>query len=380
MSLAPWTEEHEMFRKTVRDFAQKELAPHAEEWEREGIFPRELFPRFAEMGFFGIHYPEELGGLGLDWWYNVAYLEELQHSRNAGLNMGMFVQSDIATPIIDEIGTEEQKQEFLVPAIKGEKIAALGVTEPDTGSDVASIRTTAKRVGDDYVINGAKTYITNGTRADFITLAVRTGDEGYGGVSLMLFPTDTKGFECSKSLKKLGNWSSDTGLLFFDDCKIPARCLLGEENQGFYYIMTGFQGERLVAAAAAIGGMDLMIRDAMQYAKERKAFGRPIVGFQVWRHKLVDLMTKVEAGRWLTYSATDKFVKGEPCITDISMAKLYTADLANQVAYECLQIHGGAGYMAEYDISRAYRDVRLLPIGAGTSEVMKEIISKAVGM
>jgi alkylation response protein AidB-like acyl-CoA dehydrogenase len=380
MSLAPWNDEHEMFRKTVREFAQKELAPHAEEWETAGIFPRELFKSFADMGFFGITFPEEVGGLGLDWWYNIAYLEELQHSRNAGLNMGMFVQSDIATPIINEIGTQEQKEEFLMPAIKGERIAALGVTEPDAGSDVASIRTTAKRVGDDYVINGAKTYITNGTRADFITLAVRTGEDGYGGVSLMLFPTDTKGYECSKSLKKLGNWSSDTGLLFFDDCKVPARCLLGQENHGFYYIMTGFQGERLVAAAAALGGMDLMVKDAMQYAKERKAFGRPIIGFQVWRHKLVDLMTKIEAGRWLTYSAVDKFVKGEPCITEISMAKLYTADLANQVAYECLQIHGGAGYMAEYDIARAYRDVRLLPIGAGTSEVMKEIISKAVGM
>jgi citronellyl-CoA dehydrogenase len=380
MSLVPWTPEHETFRKTVRDFSTKELAPNVEQWEQEGIFPRELFKRFAEMGLFGIHYPESVGGLGLDWWYVTAYIEELAHSRCAGLNMAMYVQGEMATPIINDIGTEEQKQEFLEPALAGEKIAALGVTEPDAGSDVASIRTTARRVGGDFVINGAKTYITNGTRADFITLAVRTGDEGHGGISLVLFPTDVKGFTVSKSLEKLGNWSSDTGLVFFEDCKIPARYLLGEENQGFYYIMMNFQGERLTAACAANGGMQLMWNDAVEYGLERKAFGRPIAKFQVWRHKLVELLTQIEAGRQLTYTAVDKFNRGENAVKEISMAKLYTADLAQKVAYECLQLHGGAGYMAEYDISRAFRDVRLLSIGGGTSEIMKEIISKAVGL
>lgn len=380
MSLVPWTPEHEQFRKTVRDFCQKELAPHTEEWEAAGIFPRELFKRFAELGFFGIHYPEELGGSGLDWWFTAAYIEELAHSRNAGLNMSMMVQSEMATPIIGEIGTDEQKAEFLAPALAGDKIAALGVSEPDAGSDVANIRTTAKRDGDDYVINGAKTYITNGTRADFITLAVRTGDEGFGGISLVLLPTDIKGYEVSKSLKKLGNWSSDTGLIYFDNCRIPVRYRLGEENHGFYHIMTNFQGERLVAALAATGGMKLMWEDAVAYGKERQAFGRPIVKFQVWRHKLVDLLTQIEAGRQLTYMATEKFNRGENAVAEISMAKLYTADLAQRVAYDCMQLYGGAGYMAEYDISRAFRDVRLLSIGGGTSEVMKEIISKMVNL
>ncbi|MEE8410191.1 MAG: acyl-CoA dehydrogenase family protein [Myxococcota bacterium] len=380
MSLVPWTPEHEQFRKTVRDFCTKELAPYTDEWEQAGIFPRELFKRFGEMGFFGIHYPEEVGGSGLDWWFTTAYIEETAHSRNSGLNMAMYVQGEMATPIINEIGTDEQKKEFLIPALEGEKIAALGITEPDAGSDVASLRTTAKRVGDEYVINGAKTYITNGTRADFVTLAVRTGDVGFGGISLVLFPTDTKGYTVSKPLKKLGNWSSDTASLFFEDCKIPARYLLGEEDQGFRYIMTNFQGERLVAAIAAVAGMQRIWDEAVQFGSDRKAFGRPVIKFQVWRHKFVDLLTQIEAGRQLTYMAVDKFNRGEIAVKEISMAKLYTADLAQKVAYECLQIHGGAGYMAEYDISRAFRDIRLLPIGGGTSEVMKEIISKMIDL
>ncbi len=380
MSLVPWTPEHDLFRKTVRDFAQKELAPHSQEWEEAGIFPKELFRRFGEMGFHGINYPEELGGSGLDYWYVVAYCEELAHSRNAGLNMAMLVQSQMATPVLREIANDDIKKEFLVPAIKGDRIAALGVSEPDAGSDVANIRTTARRVGDDFVINGAKTYITNGTRADFITLAVRTGDEGYGGISLIVFPTDTKGFVVSKSLKKLGNKSSDTGLLFFEDCKVPARYIIGEENHGFYYIMSNFQGERLVGALGGVAGAQMMWDDAVQYATERHAFGRPIIKFQVWRHKMVELLTKIEAARQLTYMAVDKFNRGEDAVKEISMAKLYAGDLAQEVAYDCLQIHGGAGYMEEYDISRAMRDVRLLTIGGGTSEIMKEIIAKWHGL
>ena len=380
MGLAPFTEDHETFRKTVRDFCQKEMAPYTREWDEAGIFPRELFKRFGELGFFGIHYPEELGGSGQDFWYTAAYVEELAHARNAGTTMAMLVQSEMATPVIHAIGTPEQHDEFLKPAISGDKIAALGISEPDAGSDVANIRTTARRVGGDYVINGAKTYITNGTRADFITLAVRTGDDGYGGISLMTFPTDTPGFQVSRSLHKLGNLASDTGLLYFDNCKIPARYLLGEENHGFYYIMTNFQGERLVGALGAVSGMQLMWDDAIAYGSERRAFSRPIVKFQVWRHKLVDLLTQIEAARHLTYNAVDIFNRGDNAVKEISMAKLFAGDLAQKVAYECLQLHGGAGYMAEYDISRVYRDVRLLTIGGGTSEIMKEIIGKMVGL
>ncbi len=380
VSFEPFTEEHQAFRRTVREFCEKELAPHAREWDEAGQFPRELFRRFAELGLFGIRHPPEWGGSGLDYWYVVAYAEELARSRNAGLNMGMLVQGEMATPVIAELGTDEQKREFLAPAIRGERIAALAVSEPDAGSDVGAIRTTARRDGGDLVINGSKMWITNGSRADFLTLAVRTGEEGYGGLSLVTFPTDVKGFSVSRKLEKVGNLSSDTAVLYFEDCRIPGRYLLGEENQGFYYIMANFQGERLVAAIIAVAGMQLMVEDALRYGGERKAFGRPIAAFQVWRHRFAEHLTAVEAARWLTYRACDLFNRREPAVKEISMAKLFAGDLAQRVAYDCMQLHGGMGYVLESDIARAWRDVRLLTIGGGTSEIMKEIISKAVGL
>ena len=378
MTLAPFNDEHHEFRRSVQEFARNELAPHSHTWDQAGAFPLELFKTFGEMGYFGIHYPEEVGGSALDYWYLTAYVEALTEARNAGLVMAMLVQSEMATPIINVVGTEEQKKEFLIPALKGERIAALGITEPDAGSDVAAVRTTARKVGDDLVINGAKTFITNGTRADFITLAVRTGDAGHQGLSLLLFPTDTAGFSVSKSLKKLGNKSSDTGLLFFEDCKIPYRNLLGEEGQGFYHIMNNFQGERLVAALMATSAMERMWYDAVTYASERNAFGRAVLKNQVWRHRMVDLLTQIEAAKELTYSAVGKFNGGQNAVKEISMAKLFATELAQKVAYECMQLHGGNGYMEEYDIARAYRDVRLWTIGGGTSEIMREIIGKCV--
>src|SRR4051794_37983908 len=300
---APFTQEHEMFRRNLRNYVEKELAPHALEWDEAGIFPREVFTGMAEIGALGINYPEDVGGSNGDYWYVVVLAEELVHSRNAGVNMALLVQSQMATPIINEIGTAEQKKEFLAPALAGEKIAALGISEPDAGSDVANLKTTARRVGDEYVINGSKMWITNGTRADFITLAVRTGDAGYGGISLLTFPTDVKGFGVSKKLDKLGNLSSDTAVLFFEDCKVPARYLLGEENHGFYHIMTNFQGERLIAAVGAVAGMFRMVDDAIQYGNEREAFGKPLVKFQVWKHKFVEMLSQIEAAKWLTYRA-----------------------------------------------------------------------------
>jgi citronellyl-CoA dehydrogenase len=310
----------------------------------------------------------------------VAYAEELARSRNAGLNMAMLVQGEMATPVIGAIGTEEQKREFLAPALQGERIAALAISEPDAGSDVASIRTTARRAGDDLVVNGAKMWITNGARADFLTMAVRTGPEGHEGISLLLFPTDVKGFQVSKKLEKVGNLSSDTALLFFEDCRVPARWLLGDENQGFYHIMANFQGERLVAAIGAVAGMQLMVEGALRYGEERHAFGRPIVRFQVWRHRFAEHLAAIEAARWLTYRACDLFNRGQPAVKEISMAKLVACDLAQQVAYDCMQLHGGMGYVVETDIARAWRDARLLTIGGGTSEIMKEIIARAVGL
>jgi citronellyl-CoA dehydrogenase len=375
-----FTEEHDIFRKSFRDFVEKELTPHADEWEAAQLFPREVFTRMGELGFFGVSYPEEVGGAGGDWWYTAVYAEELVRSRSAGLNMSLMVQSTMATPVINEIGTREQKEEFLMPALRGEKIAALGVTEPYAGSDVAGIRTTARRDGSDYIINGSKTFITNGTRSDFLTLAVRTGGEGFGGVSLVLFPTDTPGFSVTRKLEKIGNRASDTAELAFEDCRIPQRYLLGEENQGFYYIMMNFQGERLIAALAAVAGAERAVNDAIRYGQEREAFGRPIGRFQVWRHEFTQLLTEIEAGKWLTYRATDLFNRRQDALKEITMAKLYGGEMACRVMDRCLQFHGGYGYIEEFPIARAWRDTRLVTIGGGTSEIMKEILSKRFGL
>jgi citronellyl-CoA dehydrogenase len=378
MIAAPFAEEHDLFRRTVREFAEKELAPHALEWDEEGIFPREIFRRAAEIGALGVGYPESVGGSGGDYWHVVVLAEELVRARNGGVSMALLVQAQMATPIIAAVGTDEQKKLFLAPALAGEKIAALGISEPDAGSDVASLATTARKQGGDYLINGAKMWITNGTRADFITLAVRTGGPGYGGISLLTFPTDVKGFSVSKKLHKVGNLSSDTALLFFEDCKVPARYLLGEENQGFHQVMVNFQGERLIAAVGAVAGMQQMLDDALRYGNERGAFGKPLIKFQVWRHKLVEHLAAVEAARWLTYRACDLFARKDPAVKEITMAKLFAGDLMQKVAYDCMQLHGGMGYVTETPIARAFRDARLITIGGGTSEVMKEILAKLI--
>jgi citronellyl-CoA dehydrogenase len=374
-------EEHEIFRKTLREFVAKEMTPYVDEWERAELFPRELFKRCGELGFLGVHYPESLGGSGGDYWYSVVWGEELVRARCSGVAMALAVQTDMATPIINEIGTKEQKEEFLAPAIRGDKIAALGISEPNCGSDVASIRTTARKDGSDYIINGAKCWITNGTRADFITLAVRTGapDSGYGGISLVLFPTNTKGFRVTKKIKKAGNHASDTAELAFEDCRIPQRYLLGEENAGFYYIMTNFQGERLIAAVKAVSGSQWALDNTIKYCQERTAFGRPILKFQVWRHQFAELATEIEAARWLTYRACDLFNRKQECVKEITMAKLFAGELLNKVTDRCLQAHGGFGYSDEFPISRQWRDARLITIGGGTSEIMKEILSKRLG-
>lgn len=375
-----FTEDHDIFRKSVRNYVEKELQPHADQWEEDHDFPNHVYKQMGDLGFLGAGYPEEKGGSGGDYWHTAVVVEELPRSRMAGLNMALMVQAQMATPIIGEIGTQEQIDEFLKPALAGDKIAALGVSEPDAGSDVASIRTTARRDGDDYIINGQKTFITSGTRADFITLAVRTGGPGFAGISLLLFPTNTPGFKLGKKLKKMGNHTSDTAELFFEDCRVPARYLLGEENMGFYYIMQNFQGERLVAALAGISGAQMLVEATMQYTQERQAFGKPVSKFQVVKHTLVDLLTQIEAGRWLGYRCVDLFNRKIPCVKEISMAKLYTGELVNRVADRCVQMHGGWGYVEDFWVARAYRDMRLLSIGGGTSEIMKEIISKTVGL
>lgn len=381
LSFPPWNDEHSALRKTVREFALTRLAPHRSEWDKARMFPvREVFKEMAELGLLGIRFPEQYGGLGLDWWYSTAYVEELCKARNGGVIMSTLVQTDMATPVVAEIGTPEQCEEFLVPCIAGDYIAALGVTEPGAGSDVANIRTTARKDGSDFIINGAKTYITNASVADFIVLAVRTGDEGHFGISLVLFPTKTKGFSVGRKLDKLGTHAIDSSEIHFDNCRIPQRYLLGQENAAFIHIMKNFQGERLVAALMGTAGMDIQLKDAMEYGASRQAFGRPISKFQVWKHKFAEHLTAVRAAKLLTYSAVDACNTLDDPTLQVSQAKLFVADLAQKVAYDCLQFHGGYGYVEEYDICRAYRDVRLLPIGGGTSEVMKEIIAKWSGL
>jgi citronellyl-CoA dehydrogenase len=386
----PFTDEHQEFRKTVRAFAEKELAPFADEWEESGCFPNHVFKRAGELGILGAHFPEEHGGAGLDYWFSVAKAEELPRSKMAGVGMGLLVQSDMATPVISDLGTKEQIEEFLKPALAGDKIASLGVSEPAAGSDVAGIKTVAKKDGDDYVINGQKTFITNGTRADFITLLAKTNpDAGAHGCSFFLVPSKTKGFQVSKALKKIGNKSSDTAELFFEDMRIPKRYLLGEENMGFMYLMQNFQTERLIAGVSAVAGGFLMIEEAIAYGRDRVAFGKPIIKREVWQHKFVDLLTKLEAAKAYIYQTVDRYneeryVKKEPLsmetVKHISMVKILAGDITSEVADTCLQFHGGWGYIEDYRIARAWRDQRLLRIGGGTTETMRYYVAKLLGL
>lgn len=387
---SPFGEEHEQFRKTVRQFAQKELAPFADEWEEAEYFPDDVFRRAGELGLFAAHYPEEHGGAGGDYWFSVAKAEELPRGMSAGVSMALLVQGDMATPVIGDLGTKEQIEEFLTPAIRGDKIAALGVTEPNAGSDVAGIQTIAKRDGDDYVINGAKTYITNGCRADFVTLLAKTSPEaGAHGCSFFLVPTNLKGFSVSKKLKKIGNHASDTAELAFEDVRIPKRYLLGEENRGFMYLMQNFQTERLIACLGGCAGFALAMEEAIAYGRDRKAFGKPIIKREYWQHKFVDLYAKLEAGKALSYKACEayndeRYVKNEPVSFDtvklISLAKIFVGEIGTEILDQCLQFYGGAGYMEEFKIGRAWRDQRLLRIGGGTTETMRYYVAKLMGL
>lgn len=372
----PFQEEHAMFRDTVKKFALSEIAPYAEEWDHAGIFPKELFKKAADIGMFGIRLDPAYGGAGADWWMSAAYYEGLSYSTSGGVNMAMMVQSDITLPVLDELGTPEQKAEFLKPAIAGDLIACLGVSEPGGGSDVAAMKTWAREDGGDLVIKGQKLWITNGPRADFIILGVRTGQEVHKGISLVLVPTKAKGFSVGKSIHKVGMMASDTGELFFDDVRIPKRYVLGEFNRGFYYIMHNFQGERLASALGNVYGMERGLEFAMKYGMERQAFGQPVRQFQVWKHRISEMYTEVEAAKWLTYRATDLMDRNVPCVKEITMAKLFTSDLSQRVLYDCMQIFGGFGYSTEYPIGRMWRDARLHTIGAGSSEIMKEILAK----
>ncbi|MDC0708380.1 acyl-CoA dehydrogenase family protein [Stigmatella sp. ncwal1] len=376
-----YQEEHEAFRRTVRAVVDQEILPFVREWEAREDFPRELFTRFGELGFLGLKYPELYGGSAAGELYEAVLLEELGRCGSGGVAAGLGAQCTIASAPLHLFGSDEQKRRFLAPAIRGEKIGALGVTEPDAGSDVAGIRTTAVRDGSHYIVNGSKTYITNGVRADFVVLAVKTDPQkGRKGLSLLILEKGTPGFSVGRKLQKLGWRASDTAELFFEDCRVPVDNLLGEPGQGFTQILGNFQWERLSLALGALGAMEDMLEKVLVHVKERRAFGQSLSGFQVVRHKLAELFTELECARQLTYHALRLHVGGEHAVAQTSMAKKVATETCCRVADACLQLHGGAGYMMEYDIQRHWRDARLGPIGGGTSEVMNEIIARQLGL
>ncbi len=379
-----WNEQHEMFRQAVRSFVDREVAPHIDEWEAAGQIPKSIWPRMGALCFLGVEYDEKYGGGGADFLTTAVLCEEMARSRSMSLAMAVGVHADMSSPHLYWTGSEALKERYLPAICRGEKLCAIAVTEPGGGSDVAAIRTRAVRDGDHYVLDGSKMFITNGVMADVYFVAARldAGDPGrrHRGISMFLVERETPGFAVSKKLDKMGNRASDTAELVFERMRVPADHLLGGEGVGFYEVMRVFQRERLVAGLHAVSGCQRALEDTIAYVRERQAFGGPLSDKQVVRHKIADLATMIEAGRALTYAACLKFAAAEDCVTEISMVKLFTAEMAQRVAYDCVQLHGGYGYMREYPIERFFRDIRLMTIGGGTSEIMKEIIAKQLAL
>ncbi len=376
-----FNKDHELVRKAVRDFVNKEINPHVDEWEEKGIAPlHELFKKMGDLGFLGIRYPEEYGGEGLDYWYETVVMEELAHSRCGGVPMAIAVQMSMATPAIHEFGSEYLKQTYLKPALKGELVSAIAVTEPDAGSDVAALRTFARKDGDSYILTGSKTYITNGTQADFLTLLARTSEAtGYHAFSLFVVPTHLPGFKVSRKLDKMGMRSSDTAELYFDDMRIPAENLIGVEGEGFIQQMKQFQHERFaVLPMTYISGKDI-IDETAEYLKKRIVFGKPLIKKQVLRHRLVEWLSELECLRQFTYHIVRMKMAGQDVTREVSMGKLLSGNLMGRLVDGCLQMYGGLGFMNEMPISRAFRDARLLSIGGGASEVMSDVIARLSG-
>ena len=368
---------HQMVRRSVKEFVDKEIVPHIDDWEEMNEFPRDLYKKAGDVGILGIGYPEEYGGTPGDIFFQIAAWEEIMRCGSGGVAAGLG-SLNIAIPPIISHGTDEQKERFVKPVILGDKIAALAITEPGGGSDVAGLQTTAVREDDHYIVNGSKTFITSGCRADQITCAVRTGGSGAQGISLLVIEADSPGYSVSEKLKKTGWWASDTAQIFFDNCKVPLANLIGEENRGFYGIMENFQSERLQLAVIANVTSQMALEESIRYAGQREAFGRPLTGFQVMRHKIVDMATLVEVSREYTYRVAAKIGAGVNQIKEISMAKNFACSTSDKVTYDAVQIFGGYGFMRGYAVERLYRDNRVLSIGGGTTEVMKEIISKLI--
>ncbi|MBA3396073.1 MAG: acyl-CoA dehydrogenase family protein [Deltaproteobacteria bacterium] len=373
------TEEHAAIRATMRRFAETHIAPRSAEWEEDEEFPIELYKTAATAGIVGVGYPEAVGGQGGDLGHVLAASDELViRGRSVGTVVGLGSHG-IALPPIVRFGTAEQQERFVRPCITDGKIAALAVTEPGGGSDVASLATRAERDGDHYVVTGAKTFITSGTRADFVTTAVRTGGPGHGGVSMLVIERGTPGFTVSKKLRKTGWWASDTAELHFDGCRVPVANRIGPEHGAFPMIMVNFAGERLMLAGQCVAIAELAYRESITYARERQAFGKPLTGFQVTRHKLADMASRIAAARALTGEAVVRVLRGESGAGLASMAKNVATDMCSFVCDQSVQIHGGYGYMRETLVERLYRDARLYPIGGGTREIMNEVIAKTEG-
>jgi alkylation response protein AidB-like acyl-CoA dehydrogenase len=373
-----FTEEHQLFRASFRDFLHKEVVPYIEQWEKTGTIDRFIWKKFGEMGFFGINYPTQYGGSNLDLFYTVIFLEELQKIKSSGFAAAMWAHVYLAMTHLSAEGSEAIKNEYLTASISGDKIGALCITEPFGGSDVAGMRTTAVKSGDKYIINGSKTFITNGVYADYYIVAAKTQPElGNKGISIFLVDTTTPGISATK-LDKLGWRASDTAEIAFDNVEVSEENLMGEPNKGFPYIMQHFASERLIMAINAHARAEYAIEYTIEYMEQRQAFGTTINKFQALRHTLVEHATEIEHCKIFNYAAISRLDKGEYVVKEATMAKLKSTKVADEAIYSCLQMLGGYGYMEEYPLARLFRDSRLGPIGGGTSEIMKEILSKMI--
>ncbi len=377
-----FSDEHQLFRESLRRFIAEEINPHVDAWEEAESFPaHEVLAKMGDLGFLGVNYPEEYGGLGLDFWYNVVRGEELGRINCAGVPMAISVHTDMCTPALAEHGSHELRKAFLEPAIRGRMLGAIAVTEPDAGSDVAGLKSRAEADGDSYIVTGTKTYITNGTQADWVCALVRTSPgTGYDGMSLVMIPTNAPGFSVSRKFRKMGNHSSDTAELNFDRVRIPQAFRIGPEGRGFQLQMQQFQKERLIGAVIATSAAEQVVRMTVGYLKTRKTFGRPLIAHQWIQFKMAELVTDIEMLRQMCYHCTSNLVAGCDITREASMAKLKAGQMVRQVADVCLQFHGGLGYMEEYPMARYFRDARLLPIGAGADEVMLGIIARLDGL
>ena len=373
-----FTEEHELFRQSLKEFLKKEVVPHIEKWEKSGDIDRFIWKKFGEMGYFGIAYPEEYGGMDLDLFYTVILLEELQKINSGGFAAAIWAHVYLAMTHLNKEGDHRIKETYLTPSISGDKIGCLAITEPFGGSDVAGMRTTAVKDGDEYVINGSKTFITNGVYSDYLVVAAKTSPElGNKGISIFVIDRDTPGVSATK-LDKLGWRASDTGEIAFDNVRIPAENLMGDENQGFGYIMQHFALERLIMGINAHARAEFAIDYVIQYMAEREAFGKTINKFQALRHSVAEMASEMEMCKEFNYSIAKRLDQGQYVVKEASMSKLLSTKMADKVAYDCLQLLGGYGYMEEYPLARLFRDSRLGPIGGGTSEILKEIIAKMI--